>query len=109
IKVEWTAPAGTKQTYKVYQRNDINWDQIRTTGDYKFRGKTNKEAALAGKAPELPDGSIAQLHHIGQDSRGALVEVSGKIHSFKNKKAFKALHNQFSGSKYPEFPVDHGN
>jgi hypothetical protein len=110
-KIEWTAPAGTEQAYKVYQRGDINWDQIRTNskGDNRFIGKTNREAALSGKAPELPDGNLIQLHHIGQDSRGPLAEISGTIHNPSNKKVFKALHNQFGGKGHPEFPVDHGS
>jgi hypothetical protein len=103
-KVEWTAPVGTKQTYKVCQRNDIDWDLVRTKGDKRFIGRTNREAALKGKGPESNDGSIIQLHHIGQDSRGGLVEISGTVH----KKGHKMLHNQFEGEKNPDFPVNHG-
>jgi hypothetical protein len=109
-KVEWVAPAGTKQIYQVYPRNDIPWDRVRTNpkGDYRFVGKTNREAALAGVRPELHDGNFVTLHHVGQDSRGPLVEVSTKIHNTQNRKAFKVLHNQFGGKSNPDFPVDHG-
>ena len=108
-QVEWTAPSGTKQTYKVYQRADIDWDLVRSAdnGPRAFRSKTNREAALFGIAPELPDGSYVNLHHLGQDSRGPLVEVSTKHHSFDNPKAFKSLHNQFEGKKHPKYPVQH--
>jgi hypothetical protein len=76
------------------------------SGGYKYIGKTNKEAALAGLRPELPNGEFATTHHIGQNSRGPIVEASTKLHGFKNQKAFKSLHNQFSGKSHPEFPVD---
>jgi len=104
----WKAPKGTKQTYKVHQRNDIDWDMVRTSGPMRFRGKTNREAALAGKPPELPDGNFVNLHHIGQNSKGALVEASTKYHNTSNKKAFRSLHNQHGvNKKHPEFPVKH--
>lgn len=104
----WTAPSGTKQIYKVYQRNDIDWDQVRTAGDKRFIGKTNREAAQAGLPPQLFDGYFATLHHIGQNSKGALVEASTKYHSFKNQKAYSILHSQHgSKTKHPVNPVDH--
>jgi hypothetical protein len=105
-KVEWTAPSGTKQTYKVYQRDDIDWDLVRTNprGDTRFIGKTNIEAALAGHSPELSDGSKINLHHIGQNSKGPLVEIGELTH----KKGHKTLHQQHGVNKgHPEFPVDH--
>jgi hypothetical protein len=103
-QVTWTAPIGTQQTYKIYQRNDIDWNMVRTSGDKRFIGKTNREAALSGKAPELSNGSIINLHHIGQDSRGPLVEASGHVH----KKYFDVLHSQHGiNQKHPEFPVLH--
>ena len=56
----------------------------------------------------MPDGNFATLHHIGQNSKGALVEATTRLHSFKNPQAFKALHNQFGkGVKHPTNPVDH--
>ena len=107
-EVIWEAPAGTKQIYKVHQRADINWDHVRTAGPREFVGKTNREAALAGKAPELADGYFATLHHTGQRSTGPLVETTTKLHSFENKEAFRILHNQTGGrKKHPELPVDH--
>ena len=101
-EVEWTAPTGTKQTYKVVQRNDIDWNKIRTKGSDKYIGRTNLEAAKAGYAPELADGNFVNLHHLGQDSRGPLVEASTKSHK-------PILHKQFGyGNLNPEFPVNHG-
>ena len=108
---QWTAPSGTRQTYKVHQRHDIDWNMVRTNSDgpKKFLGKTNRDAALAGKPPELADGSFVNLHHIGQNSKGPLVEASTKHHTFGTK-SFKSLHNQYGINKgHPEFPVDHGN
>jgi hypothetical protein len=102
-KIFWTSESGTTQTYKIYQRSDIDWNMIRTRGVEGFIGKTNKEAALSGFSPELKDGNLVQIHHIGQDSRGPLVEVSSGIHT----KYHKTLHGQFGGNKNPDFPVKH--
>jgi len=103
---KWTAPNGTKQTYKVHQRNDIDWSLVRTKGSVEFRGKTNREAAKAGQAPELVGGSKVNLHHIGQNSKGPLVEVGELTH----KKRHKILHQQHGVNKgHPEYPVDHGS
>ena len=105
-KVTWTAPNGTQQTYKVFQRNDINWDMVRTNGDKRFVGKTNAEAARAGLAPQLDDGYLATLHHIGQDSRGAIAEASMRYHGV-GKSGQNILHGQFGKNKpHPVFPVD---
>ncbi len=104
----WTAPNGTKQTYQIFKRNDIDWNMVRTSGIRDFRGKTNLEAAKAGHAPQLPDGSTATLHHIGQDSRGALVEASRRYHGIDKGKAHDAIHGVYGRNKpHPEFPVDH--
>ena len=104
--VEWTAPARTKQTYKVYQRMDIDWDLVRTGGNKRFIGKTNYEAARVGVAPELGNGSRVPLHHMGQNSKGPIVEISREIHD----KYHKILHSQYGPNKpHPEFPVDHGS
>jgi predicted DNA-binding protein (UPF0251 family) len=112
--VSWTAPVGTKQTYKVFQRTDIDWKHIRTGADDKFKGKTNLEACLSGASPQLIDGSYVRIHHIGQDSRGALIEASGSIHDFgsarlsNGKSKFTILHSQHGPKKaHPDFPVDH--
>jgi hypothetical protein len=84
----------------VIQRGDIDWSRIRTGGELKFRGKTNLEAAKAGIAPELADGTAVQLHHIGQKSTGPIVEVSSSSHKIQ-------LHGQFGYKKQnPDLPVD---
>jgi hypothetical protein len=113
-KVTWTSPSGTKQPYKIYQRNDIDWNMLRTKGDRKFIGKTNADAAKAGLAPQLKDGHFATLHHIGQNAKGPLVEASTHLHSFEStklpngKRPFDILHSSHGAkAKHPEFPVNH--
>ena len=104
--VSWTAPVGTKQTYKVFQRTDIDWNRVRTGGPLEYKYKTNLEAAKAGKSPQLNDGSFATLHHLGQDSRGGLVEASTRYHGV-GKSGQDILHRQFGRSKpNPKFPID---
>ena len=106
--ISWTAtrPKGTQQTYEVFQRNDINWDLNRTAGDKRFIGKTNAEAADAGIAPQLNDGNFATLHHLGQDSRGGLVEASTRYHGV-GMYGQDILHSQYGKNvPHPEFPID---
>ena len=111
-KTQWTAtrPKGTQQNYTVNQRNDIDWEQVRQGGPKDFVGKTNFEAATKrGLAPELPDGSFVTLHHIGQNSKGPLVEASTRYHGDFSKSGQNILHGQFGKKKpHPEHPVDHG-
>jgi hypothetical protein len=80
--VEWTAPTGTKQTYTIFQRTDIDWNLVRNNpkGPKKCIGKTNLEAALSGYAPELADGSIVNLHHAKREKIEPLWEMSAKEH-----------------------------
>jgi hypothetical protein len=113
--ISWTAPTGTGQTYKVWQRTDIDWNMVRTDGAPRFVGKTNLEAAREGLAPQLPNGEFARVHHIGQNARGPLVEASTRHHDFgldqlpSGKTPFQILHGQFgSKTKHPDFPVNHG-
>ena len=70
--VEFNAGSeGTGFTYKVYQRNDIDWNMVRTTGAKKGRGLTNAQAAEKyGLAPILNDGYVVTLHHSQQRSVG---------------------------------------
>ncbi len=98
--IEWSAtrPKGTQLDYKVYQRNNIEWDQVRTTGDKRFIGKTNAEAAAKGLPPQLPDGNFVTLHHLGQKSPGPLVEASTKYHGV-GKPGQDILHSQYGRSK----------
>ncbi|KGR89734.1 RHS repeat-associated core domain-containing protein, partial [Lysinibacillus boronitolerans] len=108
-KISWTAtrPKGTKQTYDVYQRDDIDWDKVRTLGSAKGRGMTNRDAANKyGLAPQLADGSFVTLHHLGQDSRGALVEASTRYHGV-GKYGQDILHSQFGRNKpHPIYPIN---
>jgi RHS repeat-associated protein len=107
--ISWraTRALGTRQTYLVYRRNDINWQRIRTAGAKMGRGMTNAEAARRfGLPPQLEDGNFATLHHLGQDSRGPLVEASTRYHGV-GKPGQDILHSQYGRSKInPDFPVD---
>ena len=108
-KIQWTAThlKGTRQKYEVHQRNDINWDKVRTGGDKNFIGKTNAEAAQKrGLAPQLNDGNFATLHHLGQDSRGGLVEASTRYHGI-GKPGQDILHSQYGKNKpNPNHPIN---
>lgn len=106
--MEWTAtrPKGTQQTYEIYQRNDVDWDMIRTSGDKRFIGKTNADAAAKGLAPQLADESFAILHHIGQDSRGPIAEASTRYHGV-GKYGQDILHSQYGRSTpNPYYSID---
>jgi RHS repeat-associated protein len=72
-------------SYRVFQRSDINWNHVRTTGDRRGRGLTNAEAAERfGLAPQLPDGHFATLHHSQQNALGPLFEASTRYHNIRN-------------------------
>ncbi|MHC1748061.1 MAG: RHS repeat-associated core domain-containing protein [Cellulosilyticaceae bacterium] len=79
---------GTGITYKVFQRNDIDWNMIRTTGAKKGRGLTNAEAAERyGIAPILDfNGNIGTLHHSQQHSIRPLFEAPTRYHNISNAK-----------------------
>jgi len=107
-KVEWTAtrPKGTGQTYTVIQRNDVDWGIIRSDGPKDFIGRSNADAAAKGLSPQLRDGSFATLHHMGQDSRGALAEASTRYHGVGTP-GQNALHSQYGKNiPNPNFPID---
>ena len=104
--VEFNAGStGTGFTYKVYQRNDIDWDMVRVTGAKKGRGLTNAQAAAKyGLAPILNDGYIATLHHSQQRSVGPLFEASTRYHNISNAK--KAPLHPYKGQLNPFSPMD---
>jgi RHS repeat-associated protein len=108
--VEFTAdyPGGTGLTYKIYQRNDIDWKMVRTKGAKKGRGLTNAEAVSKyGLAPILDDaGNVATLHHSQQSAIGPLFEASTRYHHIGNAKR-PPLH-PFRGSQHPFFPLGRG-
>ncbi|WP_083180282.1 RHS repeat domain-containing protein [Paenibacillus yonginensis] len=97
---------GTGFTYKVYQRNDIDWNMVRTTGARKGRGLTNAEAAAKhGLAPILDDaGSVATLHHSQQKGIGPLFEASTRYHNISNAK--RAPLHPYKGKLNPFYPMD---
>lgn len=96
---------GTGITYKVFQRNDIDWDMVRTTGAKKGRNLTNAKAAEQyGLAPILDaDGSVATLHHSQQHSVGPLFEASTRYHNISNAK--KAPLHPYKGKLNPFNPM----
>ncbi|RMH87350.1 hypothetical protein EBB59_13175, partial [Lysobacter pythonis] len=107
-RTDWSAtrPRGTGQTYSLIQRNDIEWGLVRTNGPADFVGRTNAEAAARGFAPELADGNFATLHHIGQDSRGALIEASTRYHGV-GKPGQNVLHSLYGRNEpNPFYPID---
>lgn len=78
---------------------------MRTDGDKKFIGKTNREAAInAGLAAQLEDGSFATIHHINQDGMGKLVEASTRYHGV-GKPGQNALHSIWGKNK--PHPTNH--
>ncbi|GGB37194.1 hypothetical protein GCM10011409_13250 [Lentibacillus populi] len=97
---------GTGFTYKIYQRSDINWDMVRTSGAKKGRGLTNAEASTKyGLAPILDDaGSVATLHHSQQKGVGPLFEASTRYHNISNAK--KAPLHPYKGNLNPFYPMD---
>ncbi len=102
----WKSPVGTKQTYKVTQRNDIDWYKVRTRGAKDFIGKTNLDAAKSGFAPQLHDGSFATLHHINQNGLGNLIEASTCYHGV-GKYGQEILHSLYGSRKsHPINPVN---
>ena len=106
----WTRTAeftpSTGRTYKVFQRNDINWDQIRKGGARDFIGKTNAEAAKSGLRPELPDLKFATLHHQEQCAGGPWFEASTRYHNIKTAKE-GPLH-PWGGEQHPLQPLGKG-
>jgi hypothetical protein len=102
--VDFTPTTG--RTYKVFQRNDIAWDQVRTGGARDFIGKTNAEAAKAGLRPQLPDGSFATLHHSQQSAIGPWFEASTRYHNIRNAK--KAPLHPWGGGQHPDYPLGRG-
>jgi|GEM_PF-2475290 len=106
----WTATSstGTRYTYEVIQRGDIDWTRVRTSGNKLGQGLTNAEAARRfGLGPQLHDGSFATLHHLGQDSRGPIVEASTRYHG-SHRPLDKSLHSQAGRRRpHPTHPVDH--
>ncbi|QKY70324.1 hypothetical protein Len3610_12615 [Lentibacillus sp. CBA3610] len=97
---------GTGFTYKVYQRGDIDWSLVRTSGAKKGRGLTNAEASSKyGLAPILDDlGNIATLHHSQQKGMGPLFEASTRYHNISNAKR-PPLH-PYKGKLNPYSPMD---
>ena len=96
---------GTGITYKVFQRNDIDWEMVRSTGAKKGIGLTNVEAAEKyGLAPILDaDRNVATLHHSQQHSVGPLFEASTRYHNISNAK--RAPLHPYKGQLNPFNPM----
>jgi hypothetical protein len=87
----------TGQTFKVTQRNDIDPNYVVTLKDGKQ--VTNRELMREGKAPRTNLGAKVILHHIGQDAKGPLTEVTEYSH-------LDALHGQYGVNEpHPTNPV----
>ncbi len=97
---------GTGITYKVFQRNNIEWDMMRTIGAKKGRNLTNAQAAERyGLAPILDEaGNVATLHHSQQHSVGPLFEASTRYHNISNAK--RAPLHPYKGQLNPFNPID---
>ncbi|MEZ3431277.1 MAG: hypothetical protein K1W36_13815 [Lachnospiraceae bacterium] len=103
--VEFQASAdGTGLKYRVYQRNDIDWDLVRTRGAKIGIGYTNLEAAVNfGCTPVLSDGYLTNLHHSQQKCIGPLFEVSTRYHYIAN--INRAPLHPYKRKKHPYFPM----
>lgn len=87
----------TGQMFRVFQRNDIDPNQVITV---KGVSETNLQKMGKGYAPYTKNGEQIKIHHMGQDSFGPFVEITDSAH-----KPF--LHNQFGVNKpHPTNPVD---
>lgn len=97
----------TGLTYKIFQRNDIDWNLVRKTGPEKGLGLTNAEAASThGLGPVLSDGSIATLHHSQQNALGPLFEASTRYHKIQN--ASKRPLHPYGRKQHPDHPMGKG-
>ncbi len=95
---------GTGLKYRVYQRNDIDWDLVRTRGAEGGIGYTNLEAAVKfGYTPLLSDGYLINLHHSQQKSIGPLFEASTRYHYIAN--INRAPLHPYKRKKHPYFPM----
>jgi len=97
----------TGRTYKVFQRGDINWNQIRQGGPRDFIGKTNAEAAQQGLRPELPDLSFATIHHAEQNAAGPWFEASTRYHNITT--AREGPLHPYGGQQNPYAPLGRGS
>ncbi len=104
--VEFQASAdGTGLKYRVYQRNDIDWDLVRTRGRKRSLNYTNLEAAVIwGDRPLLDNGYLSELHHSQQKSIGPLFEASTRYHYIAN--ACRPPLHPYKGKKHPYFPIE---
>ncbi len=88
-------PKGTGHNYHVFQNNQIDWK-------FKYKGETNLDRALRGRAPIVKDGNKyrrVELHHFKQNAKGPLMELTTKQHDMPG------LHPH-GRNKHPTNPVD---
>ena len=88
--IEFTSNASGR-TYRVFQRNDIDWDLVRSAGSRRGRGMTNAQAAEElGLPPQLTHQSgnnpatFATLHHSRKNANGPWFEASTRYHNIHN-------------------------
>jgi hypothetical protein len=90
----------TGQKFTVTQRSDIDPNYVVTLKDGKQ--VTNRQLMLEGKAPYTTAGECVIIHHIGQNAKGPLVEVTENTHN-------PLLHKQYGTNEaHPTNPVVRG-
>lgn len=72
----WSRDPVTFQGMKVYQRKDL----INPSAIDPRTGLTNLELMQKGRAPIGPDGMAVNLHHMGQNAQGPIVEITKTLH-----------------------------
>ncbi len=88
----------TGQMFRVFQRNDIDPNYVIKEG--RYIGRTNLDAMRDGKTPYTMSGEKINLHHVGQDARGPIIEAAEKSHRVHPHKLFG------KNKPHPTNPVD---
>jgi RHS repeat-associated protein len=98
----WTQDPIEFKGNKVYPRNDLFDPDHQSTWKYKGKKYTGPNLARMahGRAPVGKDGESVNAHHLSQNPKGAIAEVSGTMH----KNNHKALHINYN-TKSPT-PID---
>lgn len=99
---KWQGPVkGTGNEYRVFKNQKIDWS-------LKKDGISNLERAKRGQAPFIEkDGKLVrvELHHVRQDAKGPLAELSRPTHQSKKGQGREVLH-PYGTEQHPHNPVD---